>query len=154
MSLFASLRTSASGLTAQRLRMDLISNNIANAETTRTAEGGAYRRQQVLFMPKVLGRLPFFEQLRGTSPLRGGQVPGLELEGVQTLAIVEDQSPTRLVYDPTHPDANPDGFVEMPNVNIVTEMTDMLSATRSYEANVTVFNAAKQMAQRAIDLAR
>ena len=153
MSVFASLRTSASGLSAQRLRMDLISNNIANAETTRTAEGGAYRRQQVLFMPKVLGRLPFFEQLRGTSSLRG-QVPGLELEGVQPLAVVEDQSPTRLVYDPAHPDANPDGFVEMPNVNIVTEMADMLSATRSYEANVTVFNAAKQMAQRAIDLAR
>lgn len=153
MSVFASLRTSASGLYAQRLRMDLISNNIANAETTRTAEGGAYRRQQVLFMPKVLGRLPFFEQLRGTSPLRG-QVPGLELEGVQPLAIVEDQSPTRMVHDPSHPDANPDGFVELPNVNIVTEMADMLSATRSYEANVTVFNAAKQMAQRAIDLAR
>ena len=153
MSLFASLRTSASGLTAQRLRMDLISNNMANAETTRTAEGGAYRRQQVLFTPKVLGRIPFFEQLRGTSALRG-QVPGLELQGVQALAIVEDQSPTRLVYDPSHPDANPDGFVEFPNVNVVTEMTDMLSASRSYEANVTVFNAAKQMAQRAIDLAR
>jgi flagellar basal-body rod protein FlgC len=153
MSLFASLRTSATGLTSQRLRMDLISNNVANAETTRTAEGGAYRRQQVLFMPKVIGRGSFFEQLRGTSPLRG-QGLGPELQGVQALAIVEDQSPTRLAYDPTHPDANPDGFVEFPNVNVVTEMADMLSATRSYEANVTVFNAAKQMAQRAIDLAR
>ncbi|HEV8637869.1 MAG TPA: flagellar basal body rod protein FlgC [Chloroflexota bacterium] len=152
MSVFAALRTSASGLTAQRLRMDLITNNIANAETTRTAEGGAYRRQQVLFTPRVVGRIPFFNQLRGDQVR--GNLPGLELEGVRPVAIVEDQSPTRMVYDPTHPDANPDGFVEYPNVNIVTEMADMLSATRSYEANVTVLNAAKQMAQRAIDIAR
>lgn len=152
MSVFAALRTSASGLAAQRLRMDLISNNIANAETTRTDEGGAYRRQQVVFTPRMTGRIPFFEMLRGDH-LRG-DVPGVEVQGIQPLAIVEDQTPTRMAYDPTHPDANPEGFVELPNVNIVTEMTDMLSATRSYEANVTVFNAAKQMAQRAIDIAR
>jgi flagellar basal-body rod protein FlgC len=152
LSVFAALRTSASGLTAQRLRMDLISNNIANAETTRTAEGGAYRRQQVLFTPRVVGRIPFFNRLRGD--VGPGSLTGVGMEGVQPLAIVEDQSPTRMVYDPTHPDANPDGFVEYPNVNTVAEMADMLSATRSYEANVTVLNAAKQMAQRAIDIAR
>ncbi|HEY3083496.1 MAG TPA: flagellar basal body rod protein FlgC [Chloroflexota bacterium] len=152
MSVFTALRASASGLTAQRLRMDLITNNIANAETTRTPEGGAYRRQQVLFSPRMVGRIPFFNQLRGDA-VRGNP-PGVQMEGVQPVAIVEDQSPTRMVYDPTHPDANPDGFVEYPNVNTVTEMTDMLSATRSYEANVTVLNAAKAMAQRAIDIAR
>jgi flagellar basal-body rod protein FlgC len=152
MSIFSAMRTSASGLTAQRLRMDVISNNIANAETTRTAEGGAYRRQEVVFSPKTVGRVPFFNLLRGD--VKNGNVPGLDTEGVQPVAIVEDKSPTRKVYDPTNPDANPDGFVEYPNVNVVTEMTDMLSATRSYEANVTVFNAVKAMAQRALDIGK
>jgi flagellar basal-body rod protein FlgC len=151
-SFFSALRTSASGLTAQRLRMDLISNNIANAETTRTAEGGAFRRQMALFTPKTEGRLPLFNLLRGDA--QRGQVPGLSVEGVQTLQIVEDQAPMRMVYDPAHPDANESGYVEFPNVNPVTEMTDMLSATRSYEANVTVLNAAKAMAQRALDIGR
>lgn len=152
MSFFTSLRASASGLTAQRLRMDLITNNIANAETTRTAEGGAYRRQVVQFAPRTEGRIPFFHLLRGDH--RGGSVPGLQTTGVQPVSIIEDQAPTRLVYEPGHPDSNADGYVEYPNVNIVTEMTDMLSATRSYEANVTVFNAAKQMAQRALEIGR
>jgi flagellar basal-body rod protein FlgC len=152
MSIFASLRASASGLTTQRLRMDVISNNVANAETTRTPEGGAYRRQQVVISPHYQGRIPFFNLLRGDAAR--GQVPGVEVRGVQPVAVVEDQAPTRMVFDPTHPDANPEGYVEMPNVNVVTEMTDMLSATRSYEANVTVFNAAKQMAQRALDIGR
>ena len=152
MSFFSALRTSASGLTAQRLRMDLISNNIANAETTRTAEGGAYRRQMALFTPKIEGRVPFFSLLRGD--VRPGAADGPSLEGVQTLQIVEDQAPMRMVYDPSHPDANENGYVEFPNVNPVTEMTDMLSATRSYEANVTVLNAAKAMAQRALDIGR
>jgi flagellar basal-body rod protein FlgC len=152
MSIFAALRTSASGLTAQRLRMDLISNNIANAETTRTPEGGAYRRQEVLFAPKVEGKVPFFNLLRGD--VARGLVPGLETQGIQPTSIVDDKAPMRMVFDPSHPDANPDGYVEYPNVNVVTEMTDMLSATRSYEANVTVLNAAKQMAQRALELGR
>ena len=152
MSFFSALRTSASGLTAQRLRMDLISNNIANAETTRTAEGGAYRRQMALFTPKTDGRASFFDLLRGDS--QPGQAGKPSVEGVQTLQIVPDQAPMRMVYDPSHPDANEDGYVEYPNVNPVTEMTDMLSATRSYEANVTVLNAAKAMAQRALDIGR
>jgi flagellar basal-body rod protein FlgC len=151
-SFFSALRTSASGLTAQRLRMDLISNNIANAETTRTAEGGAFRRQMALFTPKTEGRAPLFNLLRGD--VQRGLVPGAGVEGVQTLQIVDDQAPMRMVYDPAHPDANEQGYVEYPNVNPVTEMTDMLSATRSYEANVTVLNAAKAMAQRALDIGR
>jgi flagellar basal-body rod protein FlgC len=148
-SFFSALRTSSSGLTAQRLRMDLISNNIANAETTRTPEGGAFRRQMALFTPKTEGRLPLFNLLRGDAPGAGQTV-----EGVQTLQIVQDQAPMKMVFDPSHPDANEQGYVEFPNVNPVTEMTDMLSATRSYEANVTVLNAAKAMAQRALDIGR
>jgi flagellar basal-body rod protein FlgC len=151
-SFFSALRTSASGLTAQRLRMDLISNNIANAETTRTAEGGAYRRQVALFTPRVEGRASFFDLLRGS--VQPGQPGAPSLEGVQTVQIAQDQAPMRMVLDPSHPDANEDGYVEYPNVNPVTEMTDMLSATRSYEANVTVLNAAKAMAQRALDIGR
>src|SRR4051812_12665207 len=105
MSFFSALRTSSSGLTAQRLRMDLISNNIANAETTRTAEGGAYRRQMALFTPKTEGKqIPFFNLLRGDA--QRGQAPGQTVEGVQTLQIVGDQAPMRMVYDPSHPDAN------------------------------------------------
>ena len=152
MSFFSALRTSASGLTAQRLRMDLISNNIANAETTRTDAGGAYRRQMALFSPKSEGQTSFFNLLRGDAP-RGGANES-SLQGVQTLQIVDDQAPMRMVYDPAHPDANESGYVEYPNVNPITEMTDMLSATRSYEANVTVLNAAKAMAQRALDIGR
>ncbi len=152
MSIFGALRTSASGLTAQRLRMDLISNNIANAETTRTPEGGPYRRQEVIFTPKVTGRLPLMNLLRGGAA-QIASANGL-IEGVRPLKIIEDQSPVRQVYDPGHPDANADGVVEYPNVNVVTEMTNMLSATRAYEANVTVLNAAKQMAQRALDIGR
>ena len=152
MSIFSSMRTSASGLTSQRLRMDVISNNIANAETTRTPEGGAYRRQEVVFAPKETGQVPFIDVLRGTA--QAGQVPGLQTEGVQAVGIVDDKSPTRKVYDPSNPDANTDGYVEYPNVNVVTEMTDMLSATRSYEANVTVFNSVKAMAQRALEIGR
>lgn len=153
MSIFSAMRASASGLTTQRLRMDLISNNVANAETTRTAEGGAYRRQQVVVAPNVEGpQVPFFDMLRGT--VNPAAADGQTVAGVRPVGIVEDQAPMRMVYDPTNPDANQNGYVEYPNVNPVVEMTDMLSATRSYEANVTVLNAAKQMAQRAIDILR
>src|SRR5205823_496307 len=110
MSIFAAMRSSASGLTAQRLRMDVISNNIANAETTRTAEGGAYRRQEVVFAPKTVGQVPFFEQLRGAA--KPGSTPGLETQGIQPVGILEDKAPTREVYDPSHPDANAEGYVE------------------------------------------
>jgi len=149
MGFFTAINTSGSGLTAQRLRMDTIANNVANAETTRTAAGGAYRRQGVVFTPRVAGQPIFDLMLQGP-----GAVFSQTAEGVQVAQVTDDQSPTRLVYQPGSADANPEGYVEYPNVNIVTEMTDMISATRSYEANATVLNAAKTMARTAIDIAR
>lgn len=140
MSYFDALSASASALTAQRLRMDVIANNLANANTTRTPEGGAYRRQMVVFE----SREEFKRDLEGKTektPL-----------GVKVSRIEHDQTPFRLVYDPGHPDANPEGYVAYPNVNTVQEMTDMISATRSYEANVTVVNSVKQMAAKALEI--
>lgn len=136
MSFFDALNTSASGLTAQRLRMDVIASNLANADTTRTAKGGAYRREMVVFEARN----------------EGAYGDGVPSTGVQVAGIVNDPSPFRMVYDPTHPDANAQGYVAYPNVNTVTEMTDMISATRSYEANVTVVNSVKAMAQKAMDI--
>lgn len=141
MSFLPSLDISASGLTAERLRMDLIANNLANAYSTRSARGGPYRRQ-----------MPVFAALEGTVPWAWGRgVPGM---GVQVAAIVEDPSPPRLVYDPGHPDARPDGYVEYPNVDVVTEMVDMLAAERSYQANLAAFGAAVDMARSALSLIR
>jgi len=122
---------SASGLSAQRARLDLIASNIANVETTRTPEGGPYRRLQPMFAT------------------RAGNPGGVEITGV-----LADDRPPRQVYRPGHPDADGDGFVAYPNVSIVEEMVDLVSATRSYEANAAAFNAAKSMAQRALDLGR
>ncbi len=153
MSLLAVLRTSGSALTAQRLRMDIIAHNVANSETTRTPEGGPYRRQQVVFAPRLRPPADFLTLLRRGDVAALAQ-PARLAEGVEVVAVLPDLSPPRLVYNPTHPDANAEGYVAYPNVNLVTELTDMLSATRSYEANLTVIQAAKAMAQRALDLAR
>ena len=137
MGLFSSMRISGSALTAQRLRMDVVAGNIANADTTRTnGQRAPYQRQQVVFQPLIAAAAS----------------PG---DGLQVTAIVRDTSPARQVYDPSHPDADPQtGLVAYPNVDTTTEMTDLLSASRAYEANVTVLNAIKQMAQRSIDLGR
>jgi flagellar basal-body rod protein FlgC len=134
---------SASGLTAQRLRMDVISNNIANATTTRTAENEPYRRERVVFQV----RETFDDVLSKT--LKKGNA-----KGVKVIAIEKDPSPFKLVYDPNHPDANPEGYVRMPNVNIVTEMVDMISATRSYEANITAINNSKSMILKALEIGK
>jgi len=150
MSILASLRASASALTAQRMRMNTIANNVANQETTRTPEGGPYRRQQVVFTPRTNG-LPFLQVLRASGLGRVGPAGG---GGVQVAEVVEDPTPPRMVFQPDHPDANADGYVAYPNVDLVSEMVDMLSATRSYEANVTVLNSAKSMALRALDILR
>lgn len=152
MGIFSTIGTAESGLTAQRLRMDTIANNIANAETTRTAEGGAYRREEVVFTPRVVGEPTVQILADGLGP----PVPSFAetVQGVQVAQVAQDPSPTRLVYEPKNPDADPRGYVEYPNVNVVTEMTDMMSATRSYDANATVLNAAKSMAQTAITIAR
>lgn len=143
MSFFDALESSASALTAQRLRMDVIANNLANATSTRTKNGqpgSAYRRQMVVFE----SREAFKRDLAG----RTAMTP----LGVKVTKIAEDTSPLRMVYDPSHPDANPEGYVAMPNVNTVQEMTDMISATRSYEANVTVINSVKGMAAKALEI--
>jgi|SRR5690554_6436021 len=143
MSTFRAFRISASGLTAERLRMDIIANNLANAETTRTPEGGPYRRQMPVFAP-------ILEQAMRPSFSRTGQVG----QGVRVVGIVSDSSEPRLVYDPQHPDADADDYVAMPNVNVVQEMVDLISATRAYEANITALNAAKTMAQRSLEIGR
>jgi flagellar basal-body rod protein FlgC len=137
MSLFSSMRISGSALTAQRLRMDVIAGNIANADTTRVnGQRQPYQRQQVVFQPLE-------------------QAPNAPGAGLQVAAIVRDDAPARMVYDPANADADPEtGMVAYPNVDTTTEMTDMLSASRAYEANVTVLNSIKQMAQRSIDLGR
>jgi flagellar basal-body rod protein FlgC len=151
MSVWDSLKIGASALTAQRLRLDVIANNIANAETTRTAAGGAYQRQDVVFTPQGQNRfLPALVQaLRGQD-----NAPTLAAGGVQVAEITTDPAPGPRVYDPTHPDADADGYVTYPNVNIVAEMTNMLSATRSYEASLTALDAVKRMALKALDIGR
>jgi len=151
MSFWTALRIGSSGMSAQRLRMDIISNNIANAETTRTAEGGPYKRQDVIFMPKAQSTfLPEFIRARQAQDIEAIS----EERGMKVAEVTTDDSEGLKVYDPSHPDADIDGFVTYPNVNMVVEMTNMLSATRSYEANLAVINFAKQMALRAVDIGR
>ncbi len=139
MGIFGSFDISASGLTANRLWMDVIASNIANAQTTRTPEGGPYRRREVVFSTRM--------EESSRPGLEGGQ-------GVRVVEIKEDDSQPQLVYDPEHPDAREDGYVEMPNVNAVTEMVDMLVASRAYEANAAAMEAAKGMLARALDILR
>jgi flagellar basal-body rod protein FlgC len=146
MGFLSSLRISASGLTAQRLRMDVISNNMANMETTRTANGGPYLREQVVFSSRNAGAAG---QLPSTSSTQSAPA-----EGVRVAAIVEDQNAVRRVYDPSHPDADVTGYVSYPDINVVTEMTDMISASRAYQANITALNVAKSMAQKALEIFR
>ncbi len=143
-----SMAISASGLTAQRLRMDVIANNIANAQTTRTPEGGPYRREMVVLQP-MTNNVSFGDVLQ-TAMNGTAEAPGA---GVEVAGIVEDPSPFKLVYDPSNPDAV-NGYVQMPNVDIATEMVDLVAASRAYEANVTAFDAAKQMAMAALSLGR
>lgn len=144
MGFFSALGTSASALTAQRLRMDTISENIANANTTRTEEGTPYRRKTVLFEEQ--NGNTFSSLLSDASEKASG--------GVRVTAIVEDQTPFKSVYDPGHPDADENGIVQMPNVEVVTEMVNMISATRAYEANVTAINTTKSMASKALEIGK
>lgn len=153
MSFWNSLRISASGLSAQRLRLDMISNNIANAQTTRTTEGGPYKRQDVVFAAQsTSSHMPEFIANRlGNTPV--GNTAG-QTGGVTVSQVVTDQEPGSRVYDPTHPDADAEGYVTYPNVNLVVEMTNMLSATRSYEASLQVVDASKRMALKALDIGK
>ena len=127
---------SASALTAERIRMNLISSNLANANSTRTAEGGPYRRKDAVFSAKM----------DEANAKMGG--------GVEVTNIMEDQAPPRLQYEPSHPDANAKGYVAYPNVNVVEEMADMISATRAYEANVTAAKASMDMQMKALQIGK
>ena len=147
MSFFGSLDTSASGLTAQRLRLDVISQNMANASTTRTEEGGPYKRKSVVFEQVQNEPSSSFSSILNKKIQSGNN-------GVRVAQIVEDESEGSLVYDPTHPDANEEGYVEMPNVNTIDEMVNMISASRSYEANVNSFNSMKAMFTKALEIGK
>lgn len=146
MGFFNSINASASGLTAERLRMDVISRNIANVNTTRTANGTPYRRQVAVFQ-NAESNVPFSQYLSDASK-------GMIGTGVKVTGIVEDKSPFKQVYDPGHADADENGYVSMPNVDVMTEMVNMISASRAYEANVTVINSTKSMALKALEIGR
>lgn len=144
MDFFTSMDVSSSAMAAERTRMNLISSNLANANSTRTAEGGPYKRKDAVFT---------------AAPLAGGFSTAMQqarqgLSRVAVSGIMEDQQPPRLQYDPTHPDADSKGYVALPNVNVLEEMADMISATRTYEANVTAAQAAKSMAMKTLELGR
>lgn len=145
MSAMSGMNISASGMSAQRLRLDIISQNIANVNTTRDENGNVYRRKTVVFAEKDV--TPFGDILMKTAGTTGN--------GVKVTQIVDDtKSEMRKVYDPSHPDADEEGYVTYPNVNIVQEMTDMIDASRSYEANVTAFNASKNMALKGLEVGK
>lgn len=145
MDIFDALHTSATGLSAQRLRMNLISSNLANIHTTRTPEGGPYKRKEAVFEAVPADRS--FKKTLATA--RAGQVAQVKVTG-----IVEDPVPFKQKYDPHHPDADSQGYVQVPDINVMEEMVNMISATRSYEANVTAIKAAKSMAMKALDIGR
>lgn len=144
MGLFQSFDICASGMTAQRFRMDTIAQNIANVNTTRTEDGTPYRRKVVTFQEKRAGQ-NFASVLAGTTKFRGN--------GVKVVSVSEDyETDLVMAYDPSHPDADENGYVHYPNVNTVTEMTNLIDSSRAYEANTTAFQAVKSMAQSGIQL--
>jgi flagellar basal-body rod protein FlgC len=149
MTMFHSMNTTASALTAQRLRMDVISSNMANVDSTRGVNGEPYRRKMVVLEPKEGNFSSFLNKAMGKSTNGGAG------NGVKVTKILEDeQTPLKMVFDPEHPDADADGYVAYPNVDPLREMVDLISATRSYEANVTVFNASKGMMMKALEIGK
>jgi flagellar basal-body rod protein FlgC len=150
MGLFDAFDISASALTAERMRMDVTAENLANAQTTRTAAGGPYRRKEVVLQQADNAHPPSFAGSLRTAMGVGSGRSG----GVEVAAIEEDPNPARQVYDPGHPDADARGYVAMPNVDSVTEMVDLIAASRAYEANVTAMQSAKQMFTKTLDLLR
>jgi flagellar basal-body rod protein FlgC len=142
-SVFNGMRISSSGLTAERLRMDTIASNIANATTTRGEDGKPYIRKIAVFKENLQREL---DKTSGTYKT--------SFKGVQAMGIINDDSPLRKVYDPSHPDADGEGYVTMPNVNILNEMADMIASTRAYEANVSSINAQKSMFSKALEIGR
>ncbi|WP_042144841.1 flagellar basal body rod protein FlgC [Paucisalibacillus sp. EB02] len=151
MSIFNAFNASSSALTAQRLRMDVISSNIANANTTRATvnENGEYepyRRKMVQIEPTDKSFRTFLQKAANTTDNKAS--------GVKVAGIVEDEEPFKLVYNPSHPDADEAGYVQMPNVDPLKEMVDLMSATRSYEANITALNASKSMLMKALEIGK
>lgn len=145
MGLFTSFDICGSGMSAQRLRSDIIMQNMANVSSTNTASGEPYRRKTVVFAEK--SKLSFGDVLMSVSGMTG--------TGVKVTSIVEDyETPMNMVYDPAHPDADENGYVTYPNVNIVAEMTNLIDASRAYEANITAFNASKSMAAKGLEIGK
>ena len=149
MGFFNTMNISATGLTAQRLRMDIIAENIANVNTTRTADGGPYQRKTVLF--EEIRETPFARLFNQTFNMLPG-IPAPQGMGVRVHSVVEDPTPGLLAFDPTHPDADEYGYVRLPNVNIVEEMINMIPASRSYEANITAMQNARTLTQRTLEI--
>jgi flagellar basal-body rod protein FlgC len=145
MAFLDSLNISGSGLTAQKYRMEIVAQNLANAETTRTAAGGPYRRKLVT-LAEIGATENFASVLRGAS---GGAVGGVKVD-----QVLDDTDDFKVEYDPSHPDANEEGYVQLPNVDTTEEMVDMMGSSRLYEANITAFNAMKDMAKRALDIGK
>ena len=145
MSFFDSMKISSSGLAAQRVRMNLLSTNLANANTTRTPEGGPYRRRDAVFSALPVGN-PFEDFI--------DESYGTQIQEVKVIDVHKDTKDPRRVHNPTHPDADSDGYVKMPNIQVMTEMVNMITATRSFEANTTAINSAKQMATKALEIGR
>ena len=146
MSIFTSFDINASGMTAQRYRMDVISENVANADTTRTEDGTPYRRKVVTFQQKG-------EKVGSFSSVFGKASDAYKGQGVRVSKVSQDTWTEMIkAYDPSHPDADENGYVTYPNVNIVTEMTNLIDASRSYEANVTAFNASKTIAMKGLEM--
>ena len=143
MDFFDAIHTSSSGLSAQRLRMNLISGNLANVNTTRTAEGGPYKRKEAVFASRPLEE-SFHHILADRQKM--------QLSAVTVDGVIVDSSPPVLKYDPQHPDADAKGYVALPNINVMEEMVNMISATRGYEANVTAIKAARDMAAKALEI--
>ena len=144
--MFSTFDISASALTAERFRMNIISNNIANANTTRTPEGGPYRRQLPVFEEREEEVVPSPE-----AGLLGDTKIG---NGVRIIGVVEDNTPFKKIYNPGHPDADENGYVKMPNIDVVKEMVDLISASRAYEANLAVIDTSKSLAQRALNIGK
>jgi flagellar basal-body rod protein FlgC len=139
MDIFDSMKISSSALAAQRSRLNVVSSNLANIETTRTPEGGPYQKRDVVFR---------------SAPMNFSGVLDRAVQGVEVAEIRTSQEPPKLVHDPTHPDANEQGYVALPNISLLEEMVDMTSASRNYDANVTVIKSAKRMALKALEIGR
>ncbi|MFA9271094.1 MAG: flagellar basal body rod protein FlgC [Baekduiaceae bacterium] len=149
MGLFDALNVSATGLSAERTRMDVIANNLANAQTTRGPDGQPFRRQEVVLQSESSTFASVLSSEVGAKARTNGPP-----KGVRVVEVAEDPTPNRRVYDPGHPDADDDGYISLPNVNPVTEMVDLIASSRSYEANVNAMQTAKQMFSKTVDLLR